>query len=136
MDITLHKKHNTIHFQPEVIQMFADIVEADESTRKILLFIGKMEKQRKTDNSSFKGITIKEIVENVEVERKTKIRKKQNSKYEVTKTNLHRKTAEHQIDKLSDMSLLFHESIKPYKLLFLTGRGWQVIEELVKRRQK
>lgn len=131
MDRELHLEYEKKLFPPEIVQLFSDLVESDETSKKIILFIGKLEKKRTKDQEAIKGITINEIIENVQVERKTKDNKKQTYKYEIT--NLHRKTTEQQVAKLLNMSLLYYESVKPYKMLYLTHRGWQVIAELLHR---
>lgn len=134
MDKDLHLEYAKKLFPQEMVQLFCDLVESDETTKKIILFIGKLEKKRTKGEETISGITINEIIDNVQVERKTKDGKKQTYKYEIT--NLHRKTTEQQVAKLLNMSLLYYESVKPYKMLYLTQRGWQVIAELLHREKQ
>lgn len=129
----LHLKYKDTKLPPELVQMFADIIEADEVAKKVCFFIGKTERKQRGEDSNMRGITITEIVENVMVDRLTKVGKGRTYTYKEAKTNIHRKTAERQVDKLLDMSLLFYKPVKPYKFLFLTIRGWQVVEELLNR---
>ncbi|MEK3992645.1 hypothetical protein [Robertmurraya sp. FSL R5-0851] len=131
MDKELHLTYEKKLFPQEMVHLFCDLVQSDETTKKIILFIGKLEKKRTKGEETITGITINEIIDNVQVERKTKDEKKHTYKYEIT--NLHRKTTEQQVAKLLNMSLLYYESVKPYKMLYLTQRGWQVIAELLHR---
>ncbi|MCM3619724.1 hypothetical protein M3936_19320 [Sutcliffiella horikoshii] len=134
MDGELHMKYAEVMLQPEQISMFADIIEQEESTRKVFFFIGKALKKQRSEEDSISGITINDIVENVTVERKTRLNKgRSNYTYNTSVTNIHRKTAEGIADKLLSMSLLYYQSIKPYKFIFLTRRGVQILEELLKR---
>jgi hypothetical protein len=132
----LHQKYKDLKLSPELIQMFTDIIVADEVTKKVFIFIGKMERNQREEPNTMRGITINDIVENVMVDRLAKVEKGRSYSYQETKTNIHRKTAEKQVDKLLDMSLLFYKPVKPYKFLFLTIRGWQIIEELLIRNKQ
>ncbi|MFE7064193.1 hypothetical protein ACFVAD_18850 [Sutcliffiella sp. NPDC057660] len=133
MNESLQAKYRELSFPPDVAIMFADIIESDEAAKKVCFFIGKALQKQKNEEHSFSGVTISEIVENVKLERKTRSGKGKNYTYNTTTTNIHRKTAENIVDKLLDMSLLHYKSIKPYKFIFLTRRGVQVLEELLKR---
>ncbi|NLP52191.1 hypothetical protein [Bacillus sp. RO1] len=134
MDGELHIKHVEVMLQPEQISMFADIIEQEESTKKVFFFIGKSLKKKQSEENAISGITINDIVENVTVERKTRLTKGRNNyTYNTAVTNIYRKTAEGIVDKLLSMSLLHYQAIKPYKFIFLTRRGVQVLEELIKR---
>lgn len=132
----LHVKYKDAKFPLELVQMYADIIEADDVTKKVCFYIGKTERKQRSEDLGVSGITINDIVENVLVDRLTKVEKGRTYNYKETKTNIHRKTAERKVDKLLDMSLLFYKPVKPYKFLFLTIRGWQVIEELINRNKK
>jgi hypothetical protein len=132
----LHLKYKDLRLTPELVQMFTDIIEADEVAKKVCFFIGKTERKQREEPNTMRGITINDIVENIMVDRLTKVEKGRSYIYKETKTNIHRKTAEKQVDKLLDMSLLFYKPVKPYKFLFLTIRGWQVIEELLIRNKQ
>ncbi|NRD80819.1 hypothetical protein HPT25_26180 [Bacillus sp. BRMEA1] len=130
----LHQKYIDTKFPPELVQMFADIIEADEVAKKVCIFIGRTERGQRGEDLNLRGVTINDIVENVMVDRLTKVEKGRSYTFHEIKTNIHRKTAERQVDKLLDMSLLFYKHVKPYKFLFLTIRGWQIVEEIVKNR--
>jgi len=134
LDSELHQKYKDITFPQELVSLFSDIVSSNETARKVCTYIGRTEQQQRKDEGVSRGVTINEIVENVMVERRTRVKEKGRTySYDKTKTNIHRKTAERQVDKLLDMSLLYYESVKPLKFLYLTKRGWQVVEEIVKR---
>jgi len=130
----LHQKYKDVTLPQELVSLFSDIVSSDETARKVCAYIGKTEQQQRKDEGVTRGVTINDIVENVMVERRTRVNERGRTySYDQTKTNIHRKTAERQVDKLLDMSLLYYQSVKPLKFLYLTKRGWQVVEEIVKR---
>ncbi|MGN7299759.1 hypothetical protein [Ferdinandcohnia sp. SAFN-114] len=134
MNNELHQKYKDITFPQELVSLFSDIVSSDETARKVCAYIGKTEQQQRKDEGVTRGVTINDIVENVMVERRTRVNERGRTySYDQTKTNIHRKTAERQVDKLLDMSLLYYQSVKPLKFLYLTKRGWQVVEEIIKR---
>jgi len=130
----LHQKYKDVTLPQELVSLFSDIVSSDETARKVCAYIGKTEQQQRKDEGITRGVTINDIVKNVRVERRTRVNERGRTySYDQTKTNIHRKTAERQVDKLLDMSLLYYQSVKPLKFLYLTKRGWQVVEEIVKR---
>ena len=129
----LHQKYINSKLSPDLVEMFADIIESEEVTKKICIYIGKTEENQRTEDTSIKGVTINSIVENVVVDRLVKVGKGRNYNLRPTRTNINRKAAEKHVDKLLDMSLLFYKPVKPYKFLFLTRRGWQVLEEILRR---
>lgn len=134
MNSELHQKYKDVTLPQELVSLFSDIVSSDETARKICAYIGKTEQQQRKIEGVSRGVTINDIVENVIVERKTRVNERGRTySYDQKKTNIHRKTAERQVDKLLDMSLLYYQSVKPLKFLYLTKRGWQVVEEIIKR---
>ena len=134
MNKELHQKYKDVTLPQELVSLFSDIVSSDETARKVCAYIGKTEQQQRKDEGITRGVTINDIVKNVRVERRTRVNERGRTySYDQTKTNIHRKTAERQVDKLLDMSLLYYQSVKPLKFLYLTKRGWQVVEEIVKR---
>lgn len=130
----LHLKYEKVVFSAEVASMFAEIIDKDVSSKKVLVYISKKAKEQLALNGSGSGVTINEIVENVEVDRS--IRQAARGKsftYKTVNTNIQRKTAERIVDKLLDMSLIYYRPVKPYKFLFPTRRGLQVLGEISKR---
>ena len=84
-----------------------------------------------------RGVSISHIIENVKVERLVRKNVGKNKYvYEEVFTNIERKNVEKMVDKLMFMSLIYHEAIKPYKFLFLTNRGKQLIAKLVENKSK
>lgn len=140
MDSDLHDKHFNAVFSKEVIEMFADIVSNDLAAKKVFVYIGRTlnnrVKQEKQDDDAILGVTVNDIVEHVMLERKEKVTKGKSFTYRYTTTNIERKTAERTVDKLLCMSLIYFNSVKPYKFLYMTKRGWQVMEEYLNRLSK
>ena len=130
MDIELHEKYKNLRFpNNEITDMYIDILENDPVFLKVFLFIAK---QSQTSQYSETGITINDLISNIEVERLVKKNKgTRNFTYENSRTNLHRKTAERIVDKLQVMSLLYFKSVKPYKFFYLTIRGKQLLQRIV-----
>ncbi|MCE4050730.1 MULTISPECIES: hypothetical protein [Bacillaceae] len=132
MDHNLHELHKHVKFSDEVLAMFIDIIGQDPSLLKVFQYIA-IEEQRNKE----RGVSISHIIENVKVERL--VRKtvgKNKYVYEEVFTNIERKNVEKMVDKLMFMSLIYHEAIKPYKFLFLTNRGKQLIAKLVENKSK
>ncbi len=132
LDHNLHELHKHVKFSDEVLAMFIDIIGQDPSLLKVFQYIA-IEEQRNKE----RGVSISHIIENVKVERL--VRKtvgKNKYVYEEVFTNIERKNVEKMVDKLMFMSLIYHEAIKPYKFLFLTNRGKQLIAKLVENKSK
>lgn len=135
MDIKLHEKYKNLRFPSnDITDMYIDILEDDPVFLKVFLFIAK---QSQSNQHSDTGITINELVSNIEVERLMKKNKgTRNFTYENALTNLHRKTAERLVDKLQVMSLLYFKSVRPYKYFYLTIRGKQLLQRIVELKRE
>jgi hypothetical protein len=131
----LHEQYQDVRFDKKQIPMFADIISADKVTKKVLTNIGSILLDQRKRNSQI-GLTVNDIVENVTVNRKEKVIEGKSFKYRQTVTNIEKKTAERIVNKLLDMSLLYYDSIKPYKFLHMTERGWQITEEIIDRKKR
>lgn len=135
MDLQLYEKYKNVLFPKEshekVLDMFAEIIEQDTGMIKVFKYIG--EHERKFENAAEPaGITINDLINDIEVTRLVKKKKtSRNFTYEQAKTNLHRKTAERIVDKLSVMSLIYFKPVKPYKFIYLTERGKQVLIRII-----
>jgi len=129
LDKELNEEFKHIKFPDEVVQMFRGILEKDEVHINILSFI--ITKQTLKEN-----VSILQLVENIQTERRVKIPNKKMFHFEVQKTLIDRKSAERIVDKLASMSLIYYEYMAPYKLLFITSRGLQVFTALKKNKQK
>ncbi|MCM3164144.1 MULTISPECIES: hypothetical protein [Bacillaceae] len=128
-----YRKHQNAIFPIDLIEMFTDIIESDTVSRKVFIHIGRTLKSQKDSVDRIHGVTVNDIVSNVQVERKERVTKGKSFIYKPVTTNIDRKAAERIVDKLLDMSLLYYEEVKPYKFLFMTSRGWQITEAIVKR---
>lgn len=131
----LHEQYKGVRFEKNQIPMFADIISSDNVTKKVLTQIGSILLDQRKQKSEI-GLTVNDIVENVTVNRKEKVIDGKSFKYRQTITNIEKKTAERIVNKLLDMSLLYYESIKPYKFLHMTERGWQISEEIIQRKKR
>ncbi|GIM48516.1 hypothetical protein DNHGIG_40650 [Collibacillus ludicampi] len=126
MEFELAKKYEDVRLTPELRSMFTDIVMGDEATLKTFLAIAKH-----TTNESI-GITIKQIIELVKIDR----RGKRGHTFETIHSNIDRKHAERVVDKLLSMGLCYYHAIPPSKLLKLTIRGLEVAGEIKVRLEK
>ena len=137
MDIQLHEKYKKVLFprDSELMDMYIEIREQDAAMMKVFRYIGKQQSQAGTAQES--GLTINDLIENIQVDRLVKKQKNSRKfKYEQALTNLHRKTAERIIDKLNVMSLIYYKSVKPYKFIFLTERGKQLLVRIIELKTK
>lgn len=123
MDFVLNKKYERITFDDVIVNMFAEILSKDEVYWKVLLYIASATKKNK-------DTTIISLIENIKIERRVKVINQTSHSYIKKEAYLDRKTAEKIVDKLSDMSLLSYKHMTPYKLLFITVRGAQVLAKL------
>ena len=136
MDINLHEKYKTLRFSnPEMVNMYIDIMEQDSLMMKVFRYIGTQQ----TKHGDEVGITISDLIENINVVRLIK-KDKSSSRdftYQQGTTHIHRKTAEKVVDKLGAMSLIYYKPVKPYKFFYLTERGKQVFKRCrLKAKQK
>ena len=135
MDINLHEKYKTLRFSnPETVNMYVDILEQDPLMIKVFTYIGT----HQTKHGDEVGITISELIENINVVRLIKKDKSssRNFTYQQANTHIHRKTAEKVVDKLSAMSLIYYKPVKPYKFFYLTERGKQVFKRIAELKAK
>jgi hypothetical protein len=126
------QEYKSVRFPPDILSMFADIVEKDEWMLSVFVYIvNRMQKE----SSNFNGVTVNDIANNVKIERLVKVSKQKHANFETQTTYIHRKTAGRLVDKLLAMSLLSCKPITPYKYYFITKRGLQVIEEIIQRQK-
>jgi hypothetical protein len=135
LDSTLHEKYKHVKFSDELVDMYIEILNQDDSLSKVFNYIA-IEERRQIKEERHVGITINDIVENVSTVRATRQSTGKSYKYVNTNTKIHRKTAEKIVDKLLCMSLLYYKPVKPYKMLFLTSRGKQVLIKIVDMKSK
>ncbi len=134
--------YKDLEFDLEVTQMFAHLVKSDDALWKVLKFIGVsqmkhsgLQDDRLQDNdevSSYLGsITIKDLCENVTLQKRVRVKNKASTTYEITKGTIDRKLAERTVNTLEKMSLIEAKRLTPHKFLRLTIRGQQVLNCIV-----
>ncbi|MFB9759454.1 hypothetical protein [Ectobacillus funiculus] len=133
MNEALHRTYIDLKFDDDTSAMFADIISKDTVLTEVFLYIGRELNKQYKDHNQMLGITVNEVIENVVLDRLTRKPKGKTFVFEQSHTNISRKAAEKCVDKLLDMSLLYEKPKKPYKYLFLTVRGQQVLVSLSKK---
>lgn len=135
MDTELHVKYKNTKLSDDAVEMFYEIINQDKVLVKVFQYIA-IEQKNQSELGTPTGITINDIVEHVTVERleRQDTGKRSSYKYQQTHTHIHRKTAEKLVDKLLFMSLLYYKPVKPYKFLYLTQRGTQVLMKIVEHK--
>jgi hypothetical protein len=136
LDSTLHDIHKSVVFPQDVIHLFTDIIINDTVSRKVFIYVGRSLKEQQKSVNHIRGVTVNDIVENVQIQRKERVTKGKSFIYQKVITNIDRKAAERIVDKLLDMSLLYYTPVKPYKFLFMSNRGWQITEEIINRKKE
>lgn len=123
-------------FPQDVIHLFTDIIINDPVSRKVFIYVGRSLKEQQKSVNHIRGVTVNDIVQNVQIQRKERVTKGKSFIYQKVITNIDRKAAERIVDKLLDMSLLYYTPVKPYKFLFMSNRGWQITEEIINRKKE
>ena len=127
----LIQEYKNVSLTKEIVEMFADIIQEDEWMLEVFYYIVK---RRQDEKEKFIGVTVNEISKDVKLERPVKVVKGKHANFEIQTTNIHRQAAGKIVDKLLAMSLLSYKPLTPYKYLFITKRGLQVIKEIVDRK--
>lgn len=125
-------RYKDVRFTPELVDMYLHILEQDNKMKVFTFISFENQKQKKKDAAI--GVTINDIVEHVQVHRRTRVKKQNRFKYEMTTTNIDRKGAELIVDKLLDMGLIYFVPKQPYKFLKVSERGIQVLQEAINRK--
>ncbi|WP_028402373.1 hypothetical protein [Ectobacillus panaciterrae] len=133
MNEILHQTYIDLKFDDHLSAMFADIILRDTVLTQVFLYIGRELNKQYKDHNQMIGITVNEVIENVVLDRLTRKPKGKTFVFEQSHTNISRKAAEKCVDKLLDMSLLYEKPKKPYKYIYLTVRGQQVLLSLSKK---
>jgi len=130
MDKDLSELYLKTPFSAEVVQMFAAILSKDDVNRSILFYIAKK-------NNQNEKVSIIQLTEDIRTTRRVKVQQKKEYRFETQEdTLIDRKSAEKIVDKLASMSLIYYEHMTPYKFLFITHRGLQVLQPLEQERNK
>jgi len=117
-------------FPDDVATMFANFILEHNVRLKVFLFIVEQTQKHQ-------ATTIPDIIENVVIShRRKKKTKGKNTFFEKVEDNIDRKLAEKIIDQLYCMSLIYYEQLNPYKRIFLTIRGIQVVSKLQEINEK
>ena len=136
MDTELHLKYKDVKFNdPLILDMFSDIVEEDEVLLKVLVHIRETIRLQQSVKKVI-GVSVSDIINNVEVTRQLRKTKGNTYVYELAVTNIHRKTAEKIADKLQSMSLIYYTELKPYKYFHITERGDTKVVKRIANRKK
>lgn len=118
-----------VEFPDNVTSMFADFILEHDARFEVFFFIvGKRQKKEPT--------TIPEIMENVTVQRRVKKQKGKNTYFDTINGPIDRKLAEKIVDQLYCMSLVYFEHQNPYRRIYLTRRGLQVLLHITQKLQK
>ncbi|WP_028393937.1 hypothetical protein [Bacillus cihuensis] len=129
MDKEMNQKYSNVSFPSDIEEMFIDIINKDLVSKKVLNYITRIRREQK------KAVTIIDIAENLKIERRVGIKNGKTMQYEKRFAAIDRKTVERSVDKLSGMSLISYELMKPYKLLSPTLRGAQIVQKLQSRKE-
>jgi len=127
----MHKKYKDVEFTPREVNMFADLIFADEAVKRLFVHIAKATLNQNKDDE-FLGVTVRELVDMVSLNRKVQTKK---GKFEYQETNINRKHVERILDSLLMASLVYYRLVPPTKIYAFTHRGKQVAAE-IKRRLK
>ncbi|GAB6425929.1 hypothetical protein bcgnr5378_29180 [Bacillus cereus] len=129
MDIVEHKKYAKDLFPPRLVQMNAELVEKKENLKLVLIYIiTELQEHERAGNSGM-GVTIKSIADGIVIDRNKRILQGDGTyRYQPVKDNLTRKTAEHLVEQLGLMTLIYTMTIGTGKVIFLTPRGVQVLK--------
>ncbi|GAB6443317.1 hypothetical protein bcgnr5390_15580 [Bacillus luti] len=135
MDITEHKKYAKDLFPARLVQMNAELVEKKENLYLVLKYIiTELQKYEHAGNTGM-GVTIKSIADGIVIHRNKRVLQGDGSyRYEAVKDNLTRKTAEQLVEQLGLMTLIYTMTVGTGKVIFLTPRGLQVLEYIVKQK--
>lgn len=130
MDREFYESYEKLPFSQAEIEMFVNILDSDEFCWDVLCFIAKKHYGKSPTN-------IQQIVDNLQTERRVKVPITKNSyRFEKRKTLVNRKKAERTVEKLNYMSLVTYENMPPFKKLYLTIRGGQLLQAFDKRKNK
>jgi hypothetical protein len=128
MDKSMDQKYSTLLFPDDIENMFIEIIKKDPVSEKVLNYITRTRREQK------KAVTIMDISENLKIDRRVGIKKGRTIQYEKKFATIDRKTVERSVDKLSAMSLISYELMKPYKLLSPTQRGARLVKKIQSRK--
>ncbi|RJG21336.1 hypothetical protein [Paenibacillus thiaminolyticus] len=130
MDDLINNKYEDITFTEVQNNMFSDLVESDIALKRVLMVIAKHSQTHK-DNEVSGGITVKDITEQIILDRKVRKGKKG---FTTETTYINRKHAERVVETLLKMSLCYKVPFThPSKLIYPTVRGISVSKELTRR---
>lgn len=123
MNEFLHQKYENISLPTDIVDMFVEVLKQDDLNYAVLRPI--LEKHKLGQ-----PCTIAQLIENIKVDRRVGKRNKETNSlmFAIEKTNIDRKAAEKIVDRLSYMGLIYSTPELPYKRLYLTRRGIQIIK--------
>ena len=132
MNNAMNQKYKHITLNPPLIEMFTELIEKDETTRSIFIYIGKKMAGISADpNSKSKvGATINSISNDLIVKRRVRKKVRTNITFELVETNLERKHVERVVNSLLLTGLCYFEEIGKTKVIYPTERGLEVLKAL------
>lgn len=132
MDNAMYQKYKDIKLNPPLIEMFTDLIEKDEVTRSIFIYIGRRMAVIASDlNSESKiGATINSITSDLIVKRRVKKTIRGKVVFEPIETNLERKHVERVVNSLLLTGLCYFEQVGKTKVIYPTERGLDVLKAL------
>lgn len=129
MDAILHQQFKNISFSDDLTLMFATILKDDDASIEILRFIAAQQREQQK-------VSVQHLIENITLERLVGTKTKNEPlSFKKQLTTINRKAAERIVDKLSSMSLLYYEEMKPYKFFYITKRGINVFAKIQQLKQ-
>lgn len=132
MDNEMHIKYKHIKLDPPLIEMFTELIEKDEITRSIFVYIGKQMVLSPNPTSSVTkiGATINGIANNLIVSRRVKRKVRGRVTFELVETTVERKNVERVMNTLLLTGLCYYEKVGNTKVIYPTERGISVLKSL------
>ncbi|MEX3623641.1 hypothetical protein [Viridibacillus arvi] len=129
MNNAMYNKYKQINLTAPLIEMYTELIEKDEVTRKIFVYIGKkMAESIEPDTQTKIGATINNIAKDLVVNRNVRIRG--SAKFKVAQAQLDRKHVERIIHSLLLTGLCYYEQVGKTKVIYCTDRGIQVLRNI------
>lgn len=129
----MYNKYKDVKINDQLANMYSELIEEDEVTLKIFIYIGKRTGVAREKESLSIGATITDMTKDIVVNRPVKLKGK--SKFKMTEALLDRKRAERAVQSLLLTGLCYYEQVGKTKVIYCTERGFQVLR-IVHTKQK
>lgn len=127
----MYQKYKHINLSPPLIEMFTELIEKDEATRLIFIYVGKQMALSMDPNSDTKfGATISSITNEVYLYRRVKRKVRGGAKFELVETTVERKHVERVVSSLLLTGLCYYEQVGKAKVIYPTENGLAVLKML------